>query len=100
MARESDGVASFWSEVQQCGACAAAVGHIHQPCDRMVQAKGGQVRYLNSGDWVENCTALEYHGGSWHIHTQAEVRRDETAEPVTKKDQEIFQELLSEFSIG
>jgi hypothetical protein len=26
LARESDGVASFWSEVQQCGACAAAVG--------------------------------------------------------------------------
>lgn len=75
-------------------------GHIHQPCDRMVQAKGGQVRYLNSGDWVENCTALEYHSGNWSIHTQAEVRRDETAEPVTKKDQEIFQELLSEFSIG
>ena len=75
-------------------------GHIHQPCDRMVQAKGGQVRYLNSGDWVENCTALEYHGGGWRIHTQAEVRRDGTAEPVTKKDQEIFQELLSEFSIG
>ena len=29
-------------------------GHIHQPEDRMINGK----RYLNSGDWVENMTAI------------------------------------------
>jgi len=29
-------------------------GHIHQPEDRMIDGK----RYLNSGDWVENMTAI------------------------------------------
>lgn len=29
-------------------------GHIHQPEDRMINGK----RYLNSGDWVENMTAV------------------------------------------
>ena len=29
-------------------------GHIHQPCDRLINGR----RYLNSGDWVENMTAI------------------------------------------
>lgn len=29
-------------------------GHIHQPEDRMINGK----RYLNSGDWIENMTAI------------------------------------------
>ena len=29
-------------------------GHIHQPADRMIGSK----RYLNSGDWVENMSAI------------------------------------------
>jgi UDP-2,3-diacylglucosamine pyrophosphatase LpxH len=29
-------------------------GHIHQPADRMINGK----RYLNSGDWVENMSAI------------------------------------------
>ena len=29
-------------------------GHIHQPADRMI----GEKHYLNSGDWVENMTAI------------------------------------------
>lgn len=32
-------------------------GHIHQPADRMI----GNKRYLNSGDWVENMTAICIH---------------------------------------
>lgn len=35
-------------------------GHIHQPCDRIINDK----RYLNSGDWVENMSAIiiDYNG--------------------------------------
>jgi UDP-2,3-diacylglucosamine pyrophosphatase LpxH len=29
-------------------------GHIHQPADRMINGK----RYLNSGDWIENMSAI------------------------------------------
>ncbi len=43
-------------------------GHIHQPAIRQIQTERGMVTYLNSGDWVENLTALEYHKGSWQIY--------------------------------
>lgn len=42
-------------------------GHIHQPEKRSVLANDGEVIYLNSGDWVENLTALEYNEGHWEI---------------------------------
>jgi len=40
-------------------------GHIHQPQMRTVEHKGGRTLYLNSGDWIENLTALEYNQGQW-----------------------------------
>ncbi len=43
-------------------------GHIHQPQNRKVNTAHGVVHYLNSGDWVENLTALEYQYGKWAIH--------------------------------
>ena len=43
-------------------------GHIHQPQKREVVTAKGKVTYLNSGDWVENLTSLEYEGGEWKIH--------------------------------
>lgn len=42
-------------------------GHIHQPSDRIFQNQNGRVRYLNSGDWIENLTALEYTDGEWTL---------------------------------
>ncbi|HLI93872.1 MAG TPA: UDP-2,3-diacylglucosamine diphosphatase, partial [Puia sp.] len=42
-------------------------GHIHQPQKKRVETKNGQVTYLNSGDWVEHCTALEYRNNEWKI---------------------------------
>lgn len=43
-------------------------GHIHQPEIRIIETEKGSVTYLNSGDWVENLTALEYHRGEWKIY--------------------------------
>lgn len=43
-------------------------GHIHQPQKRVVETKDGNVTYLNSGDWVENLTALEYSNNDWVIY--------------------------------
>jgi UDP-2,3-diacylglucosamine pyrophosphatase LpxH len=42
-------------------------GHIHQPSKKVVETKDGKVTYLNSGDWVEHCTALEYQQNEWTI---------------------------------
>ena len=42
-------------------------GHIHQPQKKIVETKDGKVTYLNSGDWVEHLTALEYQQNEWTI---------------------------------
>jgi len=42
-------------------------GHIHQPQKRIIKTTEGKVTYLNSGDWVEHCTALEYQQSEWSI---------------------------------
>jgi UDP-2,3-diacylglucosamine pyrophosphatase LpxH len=42
-------------------------GHIHHPVIREMNTAHGKVVYLNSGDWVENLTSLEYHKGKWEI---------------------------------
>jgi len=43
-------------------------GHIHQPQVRSVTNKNGTVTYLNSGDWIEHLTALEYCYSKWNIY--------------------------------
>lgn len=48
-------------------------GHIHQPALKHIVGKDGRsVFYLNSGDWVENLTALEYQNGAWWIYRYAD----------------------------
>lgn len=43
-------------------------GHIHQPKMEYIENKHGKTVYLNSGDWVENFTALEYQFKRWKIY--------------------------------
>jgi UDP-2,3-diacylglucosamine pyrophosphatase LpxH len=43
-------------------------GHIHQPIIKEMQHEGKPVLYLNSGDWVESLTALEYTAGQWSLY--------------------------------
>jgi UDP-2,3-diacylglucosamine pyrophosphatase LpxH len=43
-------------------------GHIHQPEIREVVTEKGKVTYLNSGDWVESLTSLEFNEGEWSIY--------------------------------
>ncbi len=47
-------------------------GHIHQPQKRLITNDKGSVMYLNSGDWIENLTALEYNQGTWDIYEYQE----------------------------
>jgi UDP-2,3-diacylglucosamine pyrophosphatase LpxH len=46
---------------------AIVCGHIHQPANRRIAVMDERPLYLNSGDWVENCSSLEYAHGSWSV---------------------------------
>jgi UDP-2,3-diacylglucosamine pyrophosphatase LpxH len=50
-------------------------GHIHRPVMRSVYVKehDRQVTYLNSGDWVESLTSLEYNWGKWTLYEYDEM---------------------------
>ncbi|MBX2963211.1 MAG: UDP-2,3-diacylglucosamine diphosphatase [Cyclobacteriaceae bacterium] len=79
-----------------------ACGHIHQPEIRSIETNKGNVVYLNSGDWIENLTALEYDGSNWSIYR---YRDDKQAKSMklpkrlrSKLDNdEIFRDLVNEF---
>lgn len=55
-------------------------GHIHQPEMREIQTDKGKVLYLNSGDWVESLTSLEYNKGEWNIYKYRAEDYNEIAE--------------------
>lgn len=42
-------------------------GHIHEPKIVKKENKNGATLYLNSGDWVESLTALEYNKKRWKL---------------------------------
>ncbi len=77
-------------------------GHIHQPQIRNVVSKNGETLYLNSGDWVENLTALEFDGREWAIYRYHE---DKVAQKMkipdisaSKLDTDlIFKDLVNQF---
>jgi UDP-2,3-diacylglucosamine pyrophosphatase LpxH len=75
-------------------------GHIHHPEIRLIETEKGKVFYLNSGDWVENLTSLEYDNGKWRIYYYKE---DKVAQSIKlnkrlKEDNdEIFRDLVSQF---
>ena len=43
-------------------------GHIHQPQIKTIKTEHGEVIYMNSGDWIENLTTLEYVNNKWEIY--------------------------------
>jgi len=67
---------SWISDVEQTGAELdienqyrnVICGHIHQPQIKSVNTPKGSVTYMNSGDWVENLTSLEYDENGWRLN--------------------------------
>lgn len=47
-------------------------GHIHQPQMRRITTSKGSVRYMNSGDWIEHMSALEFVNGKWSLYVHGE----------------------------
>jgi len=69
-----------------------ACGHIHVPTKREYSNKKGSVLYLNSGDWVENLTSLEYNNGTWSIYEYMKDTLVNTAKPEDIPDHETENE--------
>ncbi|WP_295653423.1 UDP-2,3-diacylglucosamine diphosphatase [uncultured Mucilaginibacter sp.] len=65
-------------------------GHIHHAEIRQIQGtdRAGSVLYLNSGDWVESLTALEYLNGEWKIYKYDAGNFNTEAEDDDKTDAE------------
>ena len=80
-------------------------GHIHHPEMRSIQVEDRSINYLNSGDWIENLTSLEYNTGQWKIfnyrndfveHPESVTTDFETL--VDTEVKELFKNMLFEFS--
>ena len=77
-------------------------GHIHQPNIEVYNHNGREIIYLNSGDWVENLTALEYNKGAWKIHYHDPYQYPELKYLIkdeSKSNCELFAEMLHEFNM-
>ncbi|MFY7900926.1 MAG: UDP-2,3-diacylglucosamine diphosphatase [Chitinophagaceae bacterium] len=64
-------------------------GHIHQPQKRVITTDKGSVTYLNSGDWIENLTALEYHQNDWTIYQYNEADFIQNKAPVVAMEKRL-----------
>ncbi len=79
-------------------------GHIHQPQMRKIKTDEGSVMYLNSGDWIENLTALEYHMGKWKLYHYSKdafmnTNDIEVVDPLEVLEKnELFERLMQEFN--
>lgn len=62
-------------------------GHIHQPKIQEFKNSKGSTLYLNSGDWIENLSALEYHNEAWRLYYWDENHRQNN-EPLTQEELE------------
>lgn len=51
-------------------------GHIHQPLIETLQVDGREITYMNSGDWIENMTALECQHGKWNLYRYSAEDKD------------------------
>lgn len=81
-------------------------GHIHQPIIKEVTTNNGSAHYLNSGDWVENLTALEYNNKHWNLYKydKANYKKDEIEEDIGEIDsidqsaKELLGHLMADFN--
>ncbi len=71
-------------------------GHIHEPKIVEKENKKGKTLYLNSGDWIENLTALEYNKKRWKLYQYSpEAVQAEEEDDYFEQETKLSQELLS-----
>ena len=64
-------------------------GHIHRAEIKEIETNEGKVIYMNSGDWVESLTSLEYCGGKWSIYEYDKLVQDKG---IPKEKEQISKE--------
>jgi len=79
-------------------------GHIHHPDIREITNDEGSITYLNSGDWVENLSSLEFANGEWSIYRFNEDDKKDMilnaeAEDVDLNVEQLFDNMLHEFNM-
>jgi UDP-2,3-diacylglucosamine pyrophosphatase LpxH len=79
-------------------------GHIHHPEIKEIEIENGKTVYLNSGDWIENLTALEYCNNQWSIHkfNEQEYQQQqmhEQEEEAELNNNQLFENLVAEFDL-
>lgn len=75
-------------------------GHIHEPCLKEMTTPKGRVIYLNSGDWVENLTSLEFAEGVWSVRHFDETEAWEpysAADGLIEKTDIVYDSLMRSF---
>lgn len=80
-------------------------GHIHEPSIKNIVTPEGTVCYLNSGDWIENLTALEYNNKQWQLYKylEDEIAQNIVLDKHSKNEQSskaLFDNLLAEMKIS
>ena len=79
-------------------------GHIHQPEIKEITNAEGSIIYLNSGDWIENLSALEYNEGKWSIYRYNDESFADTVLSKIEEENELtsnqlFANMLNEFQM-
>jgi UDP-2,3-diacylglucosamine pyrophosphatase LpxH len=78
-------------------------GHIHQPEMREIENHHGKIMYLNSGDWIENLTALEYVNSEWKIYRFDDAARLSMVVNAPEEEElnnnQLFDNLVEEFNL-
>lgn len=79
-------------------------GHIHHPEIKKIRNKEGEVTYLNSGDWIENLTALEYNKGVWAVYNfmeDVQVKKMRISKNIKADltNSQLFENLVQEFKL-
>jgi UDP-2,3-diacylglucosamine pyrophosphatase LpxH len=79
-------------------------GHIHHPEIREITNNEGSITYLNSGDWIENLSSLEYTDGKWSLYRFSDDEEMNIIVPFDAEmeelsNNEIFNNLLQEFNL-
>ncbi|WP_208021482.1 UDP-2,3-diacylglucosamine diphosphatase [Flavicella sediminum] len=81
-------------------------GHIHQPEIKQFTKGTESTLYLNSGDWIENLTSLEYNQKKWTLYQYDEdllMRKKENEleaeDSIDQSSKEVFENLLNDFNL-
>ena len=77
-------------------------GHIHTPKIESFNINGEEVIYMNSGDWLESLSSLEYVDNKWSIYmhkrTEQEYKGDNDSR-IEMTNKELYKDLIAEFKI-